>query len=250
MLVARFLVLRLGRKARRTSATPPDSVFGDAPHFPQSEQTRVPGTRFNRALSRCEDAAQTQLTMVNLEGKVICITGAASGIAFAVARLAAQSGARLAICDNQKEQLDQAVSTLRSATDTEVVGTVVDVTSDEQVRRWIDATVEHFGRLDGAANFAGVERKHGAFTPIADLSNEEWDWVLSVNLTGLMYCLRAQLKVMGSGSSIVNASSIAGLQGKAGLAPYSVSKHGVVGLSRTAAKENGSRGIRVNAVAP
>lgn len=184
-----------------------------------------------------------------LQGKVICITGAASGIGFQTARLAAQQGASLAVCDIQKLQLEGSVAELKSI-GANVIGTVVDVTSRVQVDAWINATIEHFGKLDGAANFAGVERKHAAFTPITDLSDDEWEWVIAVNLTGTMFCMRAQLRVMAQEGAIVNASSTAGLQGKAGLGPYSTSKHGVIGLSRTAAKESGPRGIRVNVVAP
>ncbi|KAH0827266.1 hypothetical protein AYO21_09114 [Fonsecaea monophora] len=187
--------------------------------------------------------------MARLEGKVICITGAASGIGFALAKLAAQNGARLSICDIQREMLAKAVADLKS-TGADVLGTVVDVASDTQVDSWIATTVEHFGKLDGAANFAAIERTHGAFTQIKDLSNQEWNLVLSVNLTGVMYCIRAQTKVMKRGGSIVNASSIGGLRGREGLAPYCVAKHAVIGLTRTAAKENGANGIRVNAVAP
>lgn len=193
--------------------------------------------------------ATLQLAMASFGGKTICITGAASGIGFATAKLAGQRGARLAICDINKEHLDQAVAELRAVC-IEIVGTVVNVASDEQVNSWIDSTVSHFGSLDGAANFAGVERKYGTFSTISNLDNDEWEMVLSVNLTGLMYCMRAQLKAMGRGAAIVNASSIGGLSGKAGLAPYSVSKHGVIALTRTAALENGPSGIRVNAVAP
>ncbi|KAK7883445.1 hypothetical protein LTR67_011195 [Exophiala xenobiotica] len=187
--------------------------------------------------------------MASLEGKVICITGGASGIGFALAKLAARRGARLSVCDIQKELLADAVADLKS-TGAAVVGTVVDVTSDTQVDSWIASTVEHFGKLDGAANFAGIERKHDAFTQIKDLTNQEWDLVLSVNLTGVMYCIRAQTKVMKRGGSIVNASSIGGLRGREGLGPYCVAKHAVIGLTRTAAKESGANGIRVNAVAP
>jgi len=193
----------------------------------------------------------SQPTMATLKGKVICITGAASGIGFQIARLTAQQGASLALCDIQKAPLENAVAELQSiGTGANVVGTVVDVTSDSQVDAWIESTVRHFGKLDGAANFAGVERKNNGFTQISELTNQEWNWVLSVNLTGVMFCMRAQLKVMGRGGSIVNVSSIAGLQGKAGLAPYSSSKHAVIGLSRTAAKEGGPKGIRVNVLAP
>jgi NAD(P)-dependent dehydrogenase (short-subunit alcohol dehydrogenase family) len=106
------------------------------------------------------------------------------------------------------------------------------------------------GKLDGAANIAGVEGKHGVFTNFIDMKNEEWDYIISINLTGLMYCLRAELRVMEKGASIVNAASIAGLMGRPGIGAYSVSKHGVVGLTKTAAKEVGPQGIRVNAVAP
>ncbi|KAI1617386.1 oxidoreductase [Exophiala viscosa] len=187
--------------------------------------------------------------MASLEGKVICITGGASGIGFELAKSAARRGARLSLCDNQKEQLANAVANLKS-TGADVLGTVVDVTSDMQVDSWIASTVEHFGKLDGAANFAGVERKHGVFTQISDVTNQEWEFVLSVNLTGVMYCIRAQVKAMKRGGSIVNASSIGGLRGREGMAPYCVAKHGVIGLTRTAARENGAKGIRVNAVAP
>lgn len=187
--------------------------------------------------------------MAMLLGKVICITGAASGIGLQTARLAAQQGASLALCDIQKLNLEESVAELKSI-GANVMGAVVDVTSHAQVDAWIDATIKHFGKLDGAANFAGVERKHEAFTPLTDLSDDEWERVIAVNLTGTMFCMRAQLRVMAQGGSIVNVSSTAGLQGKAGLAPYSTSKHGVIGLSRTAAKESGPKGIRVNVVAP
>lgn len=187
--------------------------------------------------------------MASLEGKVICITGAASGIGLEIAKLAARRGAKLSLCDIQEELLTKTVTDLK-ATGADVCGTVVDVSSDKQVNSWIDSTVDCFGKLDGAANFAAIERRPGPFTRISDLSNQEWDLVLSVNLTGVMYCIRAQTKAMRRGGSIVNASSIGGLRGREGLGPYSVAKHGVIGLTRTAARENGPSGIRVNAVAP
>jgi NAD(P)-dependent dehydrogenase (short-subunit alcohol dehydrogenase family) len=189
--------------------------------------------------------------MSSLKDKVIAITGAASGIGLATAKHLASLGAKLAVSDIQQEALDKAVSSLKSS-GADVVGTKVNVAKDSEVDDWIAATLKHFGRLDGAANIAGVEGtgKRGVFTNFVDMQNEEWDFIISVNLTGLMYCLRAELRVMEKGAAIVNAASIAGLMGRPGIGAYAVSKHGVVGMTRTAAKEVGSKGVRVNGVAP
>jgi NAD(P)-dependent dehydrogenase (short-subunit alcohol dehydrogenase family) len=186
---------------------------------------------------------------MSFEGQVVAITGAASGIGLALAKLLGSKGAKLALADVQHEALDKAVSEIKSSGG-DAVGTRVDVSKDSEVDQWINDTVKHFGKLDGAANIAGVEGKHGVFTNFIDMKNEEWDYIISINLTGLMYCLRAELRVMEKGASIVNAASIAGLMGRPGIGAYSVSKHGVVGLTKTAAKEVGPQGIRVNAVAP
>ena len=187
--------------------------------------------------------------MASLQGKVIAITGAASGMGREVARITAARGARLAVADVQKVALDALVEELKS-TGTEIIGTVVNVASDKEVDAWIAATVQHFGRLDGAANLAGVEGKNQIGGMIVDQKNEEWDFVLAVNLTGLMYCLRAQARVMSDGGSIVNCSSVLAFTGRINLSAYVVSKHGVVGLTRTAAQELAPKGIRVNVIAP
>ena len=188
--------------------------------------------------------------MASLQGKVIAITGAASGIGLALAKLAASRGAKLSLADIQKETLDQVVAELKSS-GAHVLGTRMNVASVSEVDGWIKATVQHFGKLDGAANLAGVEGKGGPwFGAVQDIDDEVWDFILSINLTGLMYCLRAELRVMEPGSSIVNASSVAGMMGRQQIGPYSASKHAVIGLTKTAAKENGPRGVRVNAIAP
>lgn len=187
-----------------------------------------------------------------LQGKVIAITGAASGIGLATARTCAQRGASLALSDVQAKVLEQSVAELKGAfPKTDIVGTQVDVTDPRSVNSWITATIEHFGTLDGAANIAGVEgAKKGVFCNVEDLGDEEWDFVIGVNLTGVFNCVRAQLRVMKRGASIVNCASLAGLIGRPGICAYSVSKHGVIGLTRTVAKEVGEKSIRVNAVAP
>lgn len=183
---------------------------------------------------------------MSFQGKVVAITGAASGIALALARFLATQGARLSLADVQKENLDKVVNEIK-AQGVEVIGTVVDVSSSAAVDSWIAATVKEFGSLDCAANIAGIEL---GFTDIIDLKDETWDKMIAVNLTGVMYCVRAQIRVMQSGGSIVNAASLAGIMGRPGIGAYACSKHGVVGLTKTVAKEVGERGIRVNAVAP
>ncbi|KIW14494.1 hypothetical protein PV08_07278 [Exophiala spinifera] len=189
--------------------------------------------------------------MAQLEGKVIAITGAGSGIGAATARLAAARGASLSLCDINEDALTKVVAELKGK-GVNVIGQRVDVSSSDSVDAWTATTVEHFGRLDGAANIAGVEGAPDGkvFAKIVDITNEHWDHIMGINLKGLFYCLRAQLRVMDRGAAILNVASIAGLMGRPNIAAYSTSKHGVVGLTRTAAKEVGERGIRVNAIAP
>ncbi|KAK5193084.1 hypothetical protein LTR99_001740 [Exophiala xenobiotica] len=189
-------------------------------------------------------------TMQPLTDKVFGVTGAASGIGLATAHYLGRQGASLSLADISETGLNNAAESIRRATRTEVLVCVTDVSKPEQVDEWISSTVSKFGRLDGAANLAGVFREFGDSGGIASMDDRLWDSILGINLTGLMYCLRAQLKVMSPGGSIVNASSVAGLLGSAQFPAYSTSKHGVIGLSKCAAREAGSREIRVNAIVP
>jgi len=186
----------------------------------------------------------------SFKGKVIAITGAASGMGLATAYYLAKCGASLSLADVQQKELDEVQASIRESYNVEVLATVTDVTKSEDVDRWIASTISKFDKLDGAANLAGVFIESTKDGGIAKMEDRVWNFVLGVNLTGLMYCLRAQLKVISDVGSIVNASSVAGLFGSSQFPAYSTSKHGVIGLTKSAAREAGFRQIRVNAVLP
>ncbi|KAI9813142.1 MAG: hypothetical protein M1827_004363 [Pycnora praestabilis] len=187
--------------------------------------------------------------MSSLEGKVVAITGGASGIGLSTARLLASRGVLLSLADNREDALAAAAQEIRSAGGM-VITKVTNVRDRLQVDSWIDATMKEYGKLDGACNFAGVIGKSIGKKGIKDLDDQEWDFVLGVNMTGVFYCLRAELQQISKGGSIVNVASIAGVMGFPYNAPYSTSKHAVIGMTRCAAKEEGHRGVRVNVIAP
>ncbi|ETN45256.1 uncharacterized protein HMPREF1541_09087 [Cyphellophora europaea CBS 101466] len=185
-----------------------------------------------------------------MDGKVVAITGAASGIGRATAQLLASQGALLSISDHDADGLE---ATLESLHDTVTAGwshlsTIVNVSSASAVEEWITSTVKHFGRLDCAANIAGIHFMRPI--SIRQSTDEEWAQVMDINATGVFRCLRAQLKQMQSGASIVNVASIAGHVGLAGSSAYCASKHAVIGLTKAAAREEGDGGVRVNCLAP
>lgn len=187
----------------------------------------------------------------DLKGKVIALTGAASGIGYETALLLARQGAHLSICDvNASALQEKAASISQASTSGKVLSTAVDVRNDSAVNAWIAQTVETLGKLDGAVNMAGVIPKVINKERVEDLNNEDWHFVIDVNLHGVMYCMRAQLQHMKERGSLVNAASICGVIGFPKNAAYTASKHAVIGLSRTAAKEVGDREIRVNCIAP
>lgn len=145
------------------------------------------------------------------------------------------------------------MSTIRTAhPGVKIITRTVDVRDRSQVDAWISDTVKEFGKLDGAANIAGVICPRIGEIFLEDESEEDWEFVLGINLTGVMHCMRAQIKLggLGKGGAIVNASSVAGLQGRVTAGSYVASKHGVIGLTKTMAKEVGPKGVRVNCIAP
>jgi NAD(P)-dependent dehydrogenase (short-subunit alcohol dehydrogenase family) len=184
--------------------------------------------------------------MASLKGKVFALTGAATGIGRATARLLASRGAVLSLCDINMDQLQKTVDSFEGTTNNHLT-TSVDVSKSGQINSWIATTVEKLGKLDGAANIAGIGPR---IKELRNLTDEDWSLVNSVNATGVFYSMRAQLPQMKPGGAIVNCASVAGLGGSAGSAEYTASKHAVVGMTKVAAREEGKNNIRINAVAP
>jgi NAD(P)-dependent dehydrogenase (short-subunit alcohol dehydrogenase family) len=180
---------------------------------------------------------------------VALCTGAGSGIGRATALSLAERGATVVASDVDAAGGEETVELVRTAGGTaEFVR--ADIARADEVEGLVRAAVERFGRLDCAANVAGTHAGLGALT--ADCTEEDFDRQIAVNLRGTWLCVRAELRQMvdqGLGS-IVNVSSVNGLTGAAHAVGYSVAKHGILGLTRTAAVEYADRGIRVNAVCP
>lgn len=174
-----------------------------------------------------------------------------SPLGLGIARLLASRGASLSLADANKDGLEAARIGIAADFDSvDVVAQPVDVRDYGQVETWIAETISHFGRLDGAANIAGVIPKSIHQATLADQDADEWEFLFAVNVTGVMHSMKAQLRVMRAGGSIVNACSIAGVTGRAQNACYSATKHAVLGLTRSAAKEFGAQGVRVNCICP
>ena len=185
--------------------------------------------------------------MIDLKDKIAVVTGAGQGIGRDIALALSRAGAAISAADYVEEGIKGLAGEL-AASGTEAIYTVADVSRFDRCERIVKNTIEKFGRVDILVNNAGIARDN----LIMRMKEDEWQQVIDVNLKGVFNCMKAVSRLMlkQRGGRIINIASIIGLIGNAGQANYSASKAGVIGLTKTAAKEFASRGITVNAVAP
>lgn len=193
--------------------------------------------------------AFAQTSNARLHDKIALVTGAASGNGKAIATLFAQEGAKVVLADINKAELDKVVASL-SRQKFDVMGVEADVTREADIQKMVNATVEHYGRLDVLVNNAGI---FDELIPVGEVSDELWYKIMETNLTAPMRAIRKVIPIFErqGGGIIVNTASIAGFTGaRGGGAAYVASKHGLVGLTKNVAFNYKEKNIRCNAVAP
>ena len=183
-----------------------------------------------------------------VEEKVVLVTGGASGIGRASALAFAREGAQVVVADLDVDAGEETVAAI-SKEGGEALFQRCDVTAESEIESLIQRCVDSYGRIDCAHNNAGITGSGGL---LHEIDQEGWERTLRVNLTSVFLCMKHEIRAMlnGGGGAIVNSSSGAGLIAVPGLSPYCASKHGILGITKTAAVENAQTGIRVNAVCP
>jgi NAD(P)-dependent dehydrogenase (short-subunit alcohol dehydrogenase family) len=184
-----------------------------------------------------------------MDGKVAVVTGGGSGIGRATALALAQRGALVVVSDIRKEAAEETVALAQGLGCGRSIAVACDVARPADVEAMVQSALRTFGRLDIGVNNAGVT---GPALRAGDLAEAEWDQVMAINLKGVWLCLKHEVEAMlrVEGGAIVNVASMAGLRGGNRTAAYTASKHGVLGLTKSAALDYASHGIRINAVCP
>ena len=183
---------------------------------------------------------------MRFQGRVAIVTGGASGIGLATAKRLSTDGAHVVIADVAADRADSAAAEVRTAGAGETLGSRCDVGREDDVAATVAATLERFGRLDIVINNAGLM----IFRPLVELTREDWDRTLAVDLFGVFYFIREALRHMSEGGAIINVSSVHAVQTSPLVAPYAAAKAAVLSLTRSAEIEGSARRIRVNAVLP
>jgi NAD(P)-dependent dehydrogenase (short-subunit alcohol dehydrogenase family) len=187
--------------------------------------------------------------MSDMNNKVALVTGASSGIGRATAKLFAEKGAKVVVAARRRDELESLVLEIQ-AQGSEATAIQTDVSNAADVERMVEHAIKTFGRLDCAVNNAGIE---GRFAAITELSDDDWDRVLGINLKGTFLGIKHQARAMlaaGNGGAIVNVGSVNSFLGFATGAAYCTSKHGLIGLTSSVSAELAAHGIRVNLVCP